>query len=491
MGKTRVAVIGAGVAGIVAAHLLQRKLDVVLYEKNGYIGGHTHTKVIETGEDAGTPVDTGFIVFNEKTYPNFLRFLSDLGVEKQESSMSFSYYDEATGLAYGSATLDTLFAQRMNACRPSFWMMILGILHFNRHTPVLLHAGRLRGFTLGEYLLSHRYNTHFIEKYLIPVCASVWSAPDVRMSDFPMETFARFFQNHGLFSIIRHPRWYTVRGGSHAYVKAFLRTFTGRVLPETPVRSIRRQGAGVLVKTSDGSEDAYDAVVLACHADEALAMLADPAPEESRLLSAWSYSLNRTILHTDISFLPPNRKVWSSWNYVRSLRGEAGSPIMLTYDMNRLQRLSTENTYCVTLNRSGARGRGTLIDEMVYTHPIYTPEALAAQAELPRSTGSAARGICGSYFGYGFHEDAVRSAVELARGFGSTCEIAIYTSPRSARPARAGPHRFRYPLFSSPSTSTSCRNWTARSAVRLQPGAAWCPSATGTTWRGDGTIRRS
>jgi len=418
MGKTRVAVIGAGVAGIVAAHLLQRKLDVVLYEKNGYIGGHTHTKVIEAGEDAGTPVDTGFIVFNEKTYPNFLRFLSDLGVEKQESSMSFSYYDEATGLAYGSATLDTLFAQRMNACRPSFWMMILGILHFNRHTPVLLHAGRLQGFTLGEYLRSHRYNTHFIEKYLIPVCASVWSAPDVHMSDFPMETFARFFQNHGLFSIIRHPRWYTVKGGSHAYVKAFLRTFTGRVLPEMPVRSIRRHGAGVLVKTSDGSEDDYDAVVLACHADEALAMLADPAPEESRLLSAWAYSLNRTILHTDISFLPPNRKVWSSWNYVRSLRGEARSPIMLTYHMNRLQNLSTKNTYCVTLNPKAPVGKGRLIEEMVYTHPIYTPESFASQAGIREISGRRGTHFCGSYLGYGFHEDAVKSAVAVAHAFG-------------------------------------------------------------------------
>jgi predicted NAD/FAD-binding protein len=341
----KIAVVGAGVAGIVASYLLQKQHDITLYDKNDYIGGHTHTIVLESGEDAGTPVDTGFIVFNEKTYPNFLRFLAQLGVEKQNSTMCFSYYDERTGLTYGSETLDTLFAQRINTCRPSFWMMIFGILHFNHHTPRRLHEGRLRGFTMGEYLSSCRYNPHFIEKYLLPMCASVWSAPDVSMLDFPMETFARFFLNHGLFSIIKHPQWYTVKGGSHEYVKAFLKTFNGRVLPKTPIKALRRENGSVYVKTEGGKEETYDKLVLACHADEALSLLADPSPEESRLLSRWAYSFNRTILHTDTSFLPQNRKAWSSWNYVRSSQAESGSPIMLTYHMNRLQNLSTRNHY--------------------------------------------------------------------------------------------------------------------------------------------------
>jgi predicted NAD/FAD-binding protein len=416
--RMKIAVVGAGVAGIVASYLLQRRHDITLYEKNDYIGGHTHTIVIENGEDAGTPVDTGFIVFNEKTYPNFLLFLSQLGVEKQNSTMCFSYYDEQTGLTYGSATLDTLFAQRINTCRPSFWMMIFGILHFNRHTPRRLHDGRLQGFTMGEYLSTCRYNPHFIEKYLIPMCASVWSAPDVRMLDFPMETFARFFLNHGLFSIIKHPQWYTVKGGSHEYVKAFLKTFKGRILPKAPIQAIRRENSSVYVKTLSGSEDAYDKVVLACHADEALAMLADPSPEESKLLSRWAYSFNRTILHTDTFFLPRNRKVWSSWNYVRSSRVESGSPIMLTYHMNRLQNLSTKNHYCITLNPKTPVEQRHVIREMIYTHPIYTPESLATQRGIHNISGQRNTHYCGSYLGYGFHEDAVKSAVAVARSFG-------------------------------------------------------------------------
>jgi uncharacterized protein len=414
----KIAVVGAGVAGIVASYLLQRQHNITLYDKNDYIGGHTHTIILEGGEDAGTPVDTGFIVFNEKTYPNFLRFLAQLGVEKQNSTMCFSYYDERTGLTYGSETLDTLFAQRINTCKPSFWMMIFGILHFNRHTPKRLHDGRLKDFTMGQYLSTCGYNPHFIEKYLLPMCASVWSAPDVRMLDFPMETFARFFLNHGLFSIIKHPQWYTVKGGSHEYVKAFLKNFKGRVLPDTPVQEIRREEGKVIVKAKGGSEETYDKVVLACHADESLRILADPSPEESRLLSPWTYSMNKTVLHTDTSFLPAHRKVWSSWNYVRSLGLQSGSPVMLTYHMNRLQNLSTKSQYCVTLNPKRSVEQGHVVRDMVYTHPIYTPESLSSQAEIYKMSGQRNTYYCGSYLGYGFHEDAVKSAVAVASSLG-------------------------------------------------------------------------
>ncbi|MEN6474000.1 MAG: FAD-dependent oxidoreductase [Syntrophaceae bacterium] len=410
----KIAVIGSGVAGIVSAYLLQRRHEVTLYEKNDYIGGHTHTIVIEQGQDAGTPVDTGFIVFNEKTYPTFLTFLAQLGVDKQNSSMCFSYYDESTGLAYGSETLDTVFAQRRNLMRPSFWMMLLGILHFNRHTPRRLHQGALKEQTLGQYLSSCRYNSHFIERYLLPMCASVWSAPDVRMLDFPMETFARFFLNHGLFSIIRHPQWYTVKGGSHAYVKAFLKTFRGRVLLNTPVLAVGREGAKVMIQSRDRGQEEYDKVVLACHADEALQMLTDASAQEQQLLSPWAYSSNRTILHTDTSVLPPLEKVRSSWNYLRSADISSGSPLMLTYHMNRLQNLVAANQYCVTLNPKRALDQRQVIREMVYTHPIYTPEALSSQARIRQINGLLNTYYCGSYLGYGFHEDAVKSAVEVA-----------------------------------------------------------------------------
>lgn len=412
-----IAVVGGGVAGIVAAHVLQRRHEVSLYERNDYIGGHTHTVVVEDGPDAGTAVDTGFIVFNERTYPNFNRFLSHLGVGRHESGMSFSYHDARTGLAYASTNVDTFFAQRSNLLRPSFWLMSLGIARFNWMTPLHLERGFLKGLTLGEFLTLHRFNRYFVEQYLLPICASVWSAPDARMLDFPMETFARFFLNHGLFTISRQPRWFTVQGGSHSYVKAFLAGFGGRVFTSSRVREIVRRGGKVLVRTSH-DEQAYDAVVLACHADEALEVLADPSREEMGLLGAWSYSRNKTVLHTDTSFLPPLGKTWASWNYQRTHRPEEGSQVSLTYYMNRLQGLSTQRHYCVTLNPSRPVAPSSTIREMVYNHPVYTHESLATQAGLAALNGQNGTYYCGSYMGYGFHEDAVRSALAVCRAFG-------------------------------------------------------------------------
>lgn len=412
-----IAVVGGGVAGIVAAYLLQRRFEVSLFERNDYVGGHTHTVVIKDGPDAGTGVDTGFIVFNERTYPNFIRFLSLLGVEKHKSSMSFSYHDARTGFAYASTSADTFLAQRANIFKPSFWMMALAILRFNHITPRHLEQGLLKGLTLGEFLAVHRFNRYFVEQYLIPICASVWSAPDIRMMEFPMEAFARFFLNHGLLSIVNQPQWYTVEGGSHTYVKAFLKAFRGEVFTRTPVQAVQRTDGMVRVRTAQGVRD-FDAVVLACHADESLRALADPSAEEKRLLAAWEYSRNRTVLHTDTSFMPPLPKVWASWNYQRIEGVQAGSPVMLTYYMNRLQGLATRNRYCVTLNPKKPVQTGAAIREMVYTHPVYTTESLSTQAGIAGISGRQNTYFCGSYLGNGFHEDAVRSAVAVARSFG-------------------------------------------------------------------------
>ena len=414
----RIAVVGAGVAGIVAAYLLQRRYAVTLYEKNDYIGGHTHTIVIEDGVDAGTAVDSGFIVFNEKTYPNFIAFLKQLGVARQKSTMSFSYYHEKTGLQYGSENINTFFAQRINIVRPSFWRMFMGILAFNRITPRLLEQGRLRGFTMGEYLKAHRFNKEFVEHYLLPISAAVWSTPDVQMFDFPMETFARFLFNHGLFSIERHPQWYTVSGGSHAYVKAFLKSFGGSVIVDRAVRSVRRTPHGAVITTGDGAEEVFDKVVIATHADEALSLLADPTPEERQLLSKWKYSRNRTIVHTDTTFLPPNKRAWASWNYVRTADVESGHAASLTYYMNRLQDLKTGHDYCVTLNTDREVPREHVVRKMLYTHPLYTFDAIATQERLRAMNGAQNTFFCGSYLGHGFHEDAVVSGIEVARRFG-------------------------------------------------------------------------
>ena len=414
----KIAVIGGGVAGITASYLLQRRHSVTLYEKNDYVGGHTHTIVIKDGADAGTPVDTGFIVSNDRTYPLFNRFLSQLGVPLRKTQMSFSYNCRQTGLQYASSNFNTIFAQRSNLLNPLFWYMLLGITRLNAKTRQRLQKGKLEGLSLGEYLDREGFSQHLIEAYLIPMAAAIWSTPDVKMMDFPAEAFFRFFENHGLLTLTDQPQWYVVAGGSHAYVKAFLESFTGKVLTNYGITSVRRTDSGPVVRFDDDREEQYDRVVIAAHANEAYRMLADPSPDEIRLLSPWQYANNHTVLHTDISLLPSNRRAWASWNYVKERDVESGSPVTVTYHMNRLQNLKTENNYCVTLNPVNPIPGNCIIREIEYTHPMFTFDALKTQQDLPGLNGRNNTCFCGSYFGYGFHEDAVRSAVRVAEKFG-------------------------------------------------------------------------
>ena len=414
----KIAVIGGGVAGITASYLLQRRHSVTLYEKNDYVGGHTHTIVIEDGSDAGTPVDTGFIVSNDRTYPLFNRFLSQLGVPLRKTQMSFSYNCRQTGLQYASSNFNSIFAQRSNLLSPSFWHMLLGITRLNSKTRQKLNQGQLEGLSLGDYLDREGFSQHLIEAYLIPMAAAIWSTPDVKMMDFPAEAFFRFFENHGLLTLTDQPQWYVVAGGSHAYVKAFLESFTGKVLTNYGITSVRRTDSGPVVRFDDDREEQYDRVVIAAHANEAYRMLADPSPDEIRLLSPWQYANNHTVLHTDISLLPSNRRAWASWNYVKERDVESGSPVTVTYHMNRLQNLKTEKDYCVTLNPVKPIPVNCIIREIEYTHPMFTFDALKTQQDLPGLNGRNNTCFCGSYFGYGFHEDAVRSAVRVAEKFG-------------------------------------------------------------------------
>ncbi len=415
-----IGVIGAGVAGIVAAFLLQRKHKVTLFEKNNYFGGHTNTIVIDAGPDARTPVDTGFIVCNDRTYPLFQAFLSQLGVSLRPSDMSFSYTCGQTGLTYASRNFNALFAQRRNLFRPGFWGLLLEILRFNHQTQKKLSAGLMREDTLGEYLKREHFSERLIEQYLIPMGAAIWSTPDRKMMDFPAESFARFFENHGLLSLTDQPRWYCVDGGSHSYVKAFLNSFRGTAIRNCGVSAVARTESGVVVCRADGTEERFDRVVIATHADEAYALLTDPSEEETRLLSPWEYSENHTVLHTDVSVLPSNRRAWASWNYVRESHIVSDVPVTVTYYMNRLQCLATERHYCVTLNPGAAFSPQHLLREIRYRHPMYTFESLATQKELPNLNGCNNTYFCGSYFGYGFHEDAVRSAVKVGAAFGVT-----------------------------------------------------------------------
>ena len=413
-----IAVVGGGVAGITAAYLLQQKHDVTLFEKNGYIGGHTNTVTIPSGPDRGLPVDTGFIVMNDRTYPLFSSFLDRLGVETSETDMSFSYYCRSTGIQYGSSGLNSLMAQRKNLLNPGYWRFLAEILRFFRTVRESLNDQSLVGLTLDDFVRREGFSRRLYNHYLLPMSAAIWSASDRDMKGFPMESFARFYENHGLLSARDHPQWYFISGGSQSYVRAFLKSFSGKVLPGMPAESIRRHESGVSITVKEGESRKFDAVVIATHADEALQLLEDPSEKEQSLLSPWKYSSNQVILHRDTSLLPPNPRARSSWNTIREEGHSTESPITVTYDMNRLQKLPGRHTYCVTLNTALPINEDQIIKSIAYTHPIFSFPAMDTQSGLHELNGQRNTWFCGSYFGYGFHEDAVRSSVEVGRRFG-------------------------------------------------------------------------
>ncbi len=417
--RKRIAVIGGGVAGVTAAHLLDTLHQVTLYEKNDYVGGHTHTIFIPDGPDAGTPVDTGFIVFNDRTYPNFEKLLGRLGVVAQKSDMSFSYFDESSGYQYASRNVGTLFAQRRNILNAQHLLMLRDILRFNTLVRRHMRAGRLGAVTLNQYLQEHNFGRYFRQRYVIPMVSAIWSAPGETAGAFPMETFARFFENHGLLSVNDQPQWYTVNGGSRTYVDAFLNKFAGAVHTSSAVRQIARDKDGVTLTMGDGSQVLHDHVVVATHGDEALKLLSDPSPEERRWLKPWRYSRNAVVLHTDRAWMPSNPRAWASWNYIRKAYGADTTPIVLTYHMNRLQNLDTARQYFVTLNPSEAIDDAHVIQKFIYTHPVFTFDTLATQEHLPSLNGKRHTYFCGSYFNYGFHEDAVSAGAAVAAHFGA------------------------------------------------------------------------
>jgi predicted NAD/FAD-binding protein len=417
-GLKRLAIVGGGVSGIAAAYLLQRVHNVVLFEKNDYVGGHTHTVEVSSGPDQGLPVDTGFIVLNDRTYPNFMRFLEQLGVSIQPTDMSFSYFDRTTGFQYAGTDLNSVFAQRANALRPGFWLFLFDILRFNSRSKRSLSDGSLRGKTLGDYLKQQGFSEQLIHRYILPMGAAIWSTPRARMMEFPAESFLRFCDNHGLLDLRGRPQWYFIPGGSRTYVRRFLESFRGETRVNCPVQSIKRRTGGVTVRLPDGSCEDFDAVVIAAHANEALNLLEDPHPEEARLLSRWQYNQNRVVLHTDASFLPPLPRACASWNYVRERNGAGASPVTLTYSMNRLQKLQAAGEYCVTLNAGRPVARDSVIRSLEYTHPLYSFEALETQEPLRRLNGLRSTFFCGAYLGYGFHEDGFKSGLEVAAHFG-------------------------------------------------------------------------
>lgn len=412
-----------------AAYTLAERHDVTLFEAASRLGGHTNTVDVRLhGETLA--VDTGFIVFNERTYPNFCRLLRELGVDSQPSDMSFSVRSEASGWEYCGSSLNGLFAQRRNLLRPAFYRMLREILRFNRAAMQLLILDDASGPSLGEFLHAERFGSEFTDNYLLPMGAAIWSAPPGRMLDFPASSFARFFANHGLLSLRDRPQWRTVTGGSRRYLDAMLRARHFNVLPNSPVRRILRNDRDVTILAND-REHRFDHVIVAAHADDALRMLGDATLAECEVLGSFPYQTNQATLHTDASLMPARRRAWASWNY--RVPAHSRAEVTVTYWMNRLQRLDAAEEVFVTLNDDGKIDPAKALRQFTYHHPLYSSTAIAAQ----RRHGEISRGrthYCGAYWGSGFHEDGVNSGLAAVR----TLELSISTcKPASTRAASA------------------------------------------------------
>ena len=411
----KVAVIGSGISGNVAAYHLNKHHKITVYEANDYIGGHTHTHDINH-QGKHFSVDTGFIVFNHKTYPKFIALLKELGVEEQLSTMSFGVKCEKTGLEYMGSTINSLFAQRRNIFRPSFWRMILDILRFNREATQLLEQ-LSDEISLGDYVKREKYSQVFINYYLVPMAAAVWSADLKLMFEFPARYLVRFFHNHGLLSVNDRPDWYVVKGGSKTYAQALTRPFKDCIKLSTPVTRVERLNKGVRVISAEG-EATYDAVFFACHSDQALKMIHNPTEAEKQVLGAIKYQDNEVLLHTDDSVLPKRKSAWAAWNY-HLLDGDQ-SRVPVTYNMNILQGLDCSDQFCVTLNNSDVIDKDKVLKRLTYHHPIYTRESVAAQARHAEINTDKFY-FCGAYWRYGFHEDGVVSALNAVKQFERDC----------------------------------------------------------------------
>ena len=408
----KIAVIGTGIAGNVAAWHLCRDHDITVYEANDYIGGHTHTHSL-TLDGRDLKVDSGFIVFNERTYPHFIDLLKTLGVEKQATDMSFSMHCERTGLEYCGSTLNSLFAQRRNLLSPGFYRMVADILRFNRDASAYLASGDTT-MTLGEYLREGRYGDRFVHHFVVPMGAAIWSTEPESMLEFPASFFIRFFDNHGLLTVHDRPQWYVIKGGSNSYVEALTAPYRDRIRLSTPVTAVRRFADRVEVESS-GQVESYNAVFFACHSDQALAMLKDASTLERDVLGAFPYQKNTALLHTGDGMLPDRRRAWASWNYRLPRNGSAKPTV--TYYMNRLQSLDTATPVCVTLNNDAAVPEESILAAMTYDHPLFTEAGVNAQGRQGEVNGSNRAFFCGAYWRYGFHEDGVYSALTALEHF--------------------------------------------------------------------------
>jgi predicted NAD/FAD-binding protein len=408
----KIAIIGAGISGLTAAYYLTRNHEVTVFEAADKIGGHTAT-VDVSHKGRQYAIDTGFIVFNDWTYPNFIELMDDLGVDSEPTEMSFSVRCENTGIEYGGNNLNTMFAQRRNLLRPSFHKMIRDILKFNREAIRDLDAGFISQTTkLGEYLRANQYGDEFVYQYILPMGCAIWSASTERMIDFPLRFFVQFFKNHGLLSVNHRPQWRVIKGGSRSYLDPLTESFSQSIMTSADISRIRRLGDTVELIMSDGRVMAYDHVVLACHSDQALSLLGDASHAESRALKAIPYQQNEVVLHTDENLLPRRRVAWSSWNYL--LRERFQERAVLTYNMNILQGIKSDSTFCVTLNATESIAPEKIIERFNYSHPVFSLDSVQATRGIEQINGNNNTWFAGAYLGNGFHEDGVVSGRQVA-----------------------------------------------------------------------------
>ena len=416
----RIAVVGTGIAGLGAAWLLHRHHDVVLYERNAHIGGHANTVEVPTGRGQETvAVDTGFVVFNDWTYPNLIALLAHLGVSSVASRMSFSVSLRDPDLEYSGSGLAGLLAQPANLLRPSHVEMIRDILRFYRQAPALLRSETMDGLTLGAYLQAEGYGQAFVDRHLLPMAAAIWSAPAEQMLRFPAQSLISFFSNHGLLLLRGRPQWRTVEGGSHAYVRRMTAGLVDRVRRQCTVLSVRRTPHGVIVRDSAGDEDRFDQVVLAGHADEALRVLDRPTADERQILGAFRYQRNRAVLHHDARLMPRRRRAWASWNFLADGDRDPAARVSVTYWMNSLQGIDPAIPLFVSLNPLQEPAPTLTVGQHVYDHPVFDQRAMSAQREIGAIQGRDRVWYCGSYCGYGFHEDALASGLVVAEALGA------------------------------------------------------------------------
>ncbi len=423
----KIGIIGGGISGLLTAHLLGKHHSVTVFEANNYVGGHTNTVTVDEG-DRQLAIDTGFIVFNDRTYPNFIKLLHALDVKSQKTQMSFSVRCERTGLEYRGADLNGLFAQRRNLVNAKFWKLLYDLLRLKRFAQVVLDDDE-EGESVGEFLARHRFSPQFVEQYFLPMGSAIWSCPHEKFQQFPIRFVAEFYQNHGLLGVDDRPQWRVISGGSREYVKKLVSSFQNRIHLNSPVTRIERSDDRVRVKVCGTERHDFDHVVFACHSDQALRILGHTAtPLEQEILSCFPYEKNVAMLHTQHDVLPRNRRAWAAWNYFRPRDEENKATV--TYNMNLLQSIESRRTYCVTLNDTGRIQSDNVIEQFIYHHPTFNSKRREMQQRHHELIGPNRTSFCGAYWGNGFHEDGVNSALAVCNVLSGSREFASNNEQR-------------------------------------------------------------